>query len=318
MTIALPRTEPPEQDGMTEVEESAYHADRGSLSVSGAKLLLPPSCPAKFRHEMDYGRAPKKVWDEGHVAHRVLLGKGAEIAVLKPDVHGLKVDGTASDKPTATASWKQAEAEARERGATPIHVDVFDRAMAMGDAVLNHPEAGPLFNRGHAEKAFYTHDPITGVRLRGRIDWQTLLHDPETETDELVAVDYKSSVTANPAELVRKFWQLGYFMQAAWYIDLIIASGLNSDPRFLFVVVEKEPPHVVTVVEYDQEAIDEGRRLNRLAIDTYARCMETGDWPSYSDAVVTLHLPGWALPHPPTVGDALTDAYIYDTDPLED
>lgn len=277
----------PVADGLfPDVPEQDYHADRGSLSVSGAKLLLPPSCPAKFRWAQDNERPRKKVYDFGHLTHRIVLGAGAEIAVLDPAVHGLKADGTVAESPAATSMWKKAAAEARAVGQVPVHVDEFTQAQAMAEVVLTDEDAGPLFAAGNAEQALYVTDPVTGVRLRGRCDWITPGGD---------IVDYKTSLTANPAALVRKFWQLGYFMQAAWYRDLLVALGVAENPRFYFVVQEKEPPHVVQVVDYDDEAIDEGRRLNRLAIETFARCRDADDWPSYSTGVTTLSLPRWAL-----------------------
>lgn len=267
------------------VEENAYHADRGSLSVSGAKLLLPPSCPAKFRWAMDNERKPKKEWDFGHVAHHLVLGKGAEFAVLDPAVHGLLKDGKPAASPTQTAGWKAAVAEARDRGLVPISLADFTKAEQMAAKVLAHPIAGPLFRDGDAEVALYNTDPENGVRRRGRVDWL----EPDGDID-----DYKTSTTANPAELTRKFWTLSYFMQAAWYRDLAIALGIAENPRFRFVVQEKEPPFLVSVVEYDDQAIAEGQRLNRQAIELYARCQESGRWPGYADDdVVTISLPGW-------------------------
>lgn len=276
----------PAADGMhRHVEEDAYHADRGSLSVSGAKLLLPPSCPAKFRYAMDNERKPKKEWDFGHVAHHLVLGKGAAFEVLDPAVHGLTKDNKPAAQPTATAGWKAAVAAARDRGLVPISLADHAKAEAMAAKVFAHPIAGPLFRDGDAEVALYYTDPETGVRRRGRVDWL----EPNGDID-----DYKTSTTSNPAELIRKFWTLSYFMQAAWYRDLVIALGLAENPRFRFVVQEKEPPFLVTVVEYDDQAIAEGQRLNRQAIDLYARCQERGEWPGYADnEVVTISLPGW-------------------------
>lgn len=277
----------PTDDGLhPDVPEEFYHSDRGSLSVSSAKLLLPPSCPAKFRWALDNAPKPKRAWDFGHVAHHIVLGKGAAFEVLDPAVHGLKKDGTVADSPRATATWKAAEAQARADGLVPIHVDEYRTAEAMAAEVLKHPEAGPLFAEGIAEQSLYVTDTATGVRLRGRTDW--LRSDGEID-------DYKTSTTANPAELKRKFWTLGYFMQAAWYRDLVIALGIAEAPRFRFVVQEKEPPYVVTVVEYDDESVAEGRRLNRQAIETYLRCRDTETWPGYSDTTVQISLPHFAF-----------------------
>ncbi len=260
-----------------------YHADRASLSVSGAKLLMPPSCPAKFRYAQDNPQPIRKVWDFGHVAHRLVLGKGSEFVVLHPDVHGLKVDGTPADAPTKTKNWADHEASARAQGKIPIHIDEFERAQAMAAAVLEHPECGKWF-QGQAEVSAYHRDPETGVRLRARVD---MLGDD-------YITELKTSLTANPGDLERIFYKLKYHCQNAWYQDLFSAVT-GRDLKFRFVVVEKEPPHVVTPIVYDDIAIGDGRRLNRQAIHLYKQCHDTGRWPGYSTGTEMISLPAWAL-----------------------
>ena len=61
-------TEPGQYGGVT---PEVYHADPvfgGSLSSSGARALLPPSCPALFRHKQLHGEPPKAEFDFGHAA----------------------------------------------------------------------------------------------------------------------------------------------------------------------------------------------------------------------------------------------------------
>lgn len=279
----------PIDDGVfPDIAEDVYHADRGSLSVSGAKLLLPPSNPKKFDYAQTHPQRPKRVFDFGHLAHLMVLGEGGEFVILDPAVHGLDAKGAPAKSPRATAMWKKAEAAARESGATPVGLPEWETAELMAAEVRAHADAGRIFEQGEAERSLYWTGP-DGVRLRGRTDWLTV------EDDRLVCVDYKTSTTANPDALVRKFWQLGYYMQAAWYIDLLVALGRSDDPDFRFVVQEKEPPFEVTVVRYDDEAIAEGRRLNRLAIETYRRCRDSNVWPGYADHTVTISLPGFVL-----------------------
>jgi hypothetical protein len=126
------RTEVPTEDGLFTVEENTYHRDRGSLSCSGAKLLLPPSCPAKFRQRMDNPPEPKPHFDFGSVVHTLTLGAGSDYAVLEPAIHGLKRDGTIADSPTATTAWKAADADARVTGYT----DQLRAALAAAEAKL--------------------------------------------------------------------------------------------------------------------------------------------------------------------------------------
>lgn len=292
-----------------DIADEVYHADRHSLSSSGARLLLPPSCPALFRDHMDTVQKPKRAYDFGHVAHRLVLGKGAEFSVLDPAVHGLKKDGTVADSPRATAGWKFAEEEARAFDRVPIHVDDFDKAEAMAAAVREHPVAGPLFIDGQPEVSLYAEDPGgSGVQLRARADWMT----GEDYDPRLWIVDYKTSTTCNPDVFSRKAADFGYHVQAAFYRMVVIALGISADPAFVFVVQEKDPPYLVSVVEWDRDAMREGERLARQAINLYGQCVAADDWPTYpgTDVVVPISLPPWAFTPQPTISDLLSTEEI--------
>lgn len=291
MADATTETGVPERDGIYGwIPEDVYHADRGSLSVSGAKLLLPPSCPAKFRWYMDNPQSFKRAWDFGSFFHLIVLGKGVEVEYID-----------ASDYRTKAA--REARDRARADGKVPILVgdDANDtyaaemaKAQAMADAVLAHPVAGELLThpRNLVEQSLYATDPETGVRLRGRIDAMHFGDD-----DAVTLIDVKTSTTASPREFERKAADLRYHLQADWYRGLMELLGLAVAPRFLFVVVEKEPPYLVSVTEFDTNAIDEAARLNRQAIDTYARCVERNEWPHYpnTEDIVMMSLPPWAF-----------------------
>jgi hypothetical protein len=258
-----------------DIPDDVYHASRDSLSFSGAKLLLPPSCPAKFKERMDNPPEPKPIYTFGHAAHRLILGKGAEIVeVDAPD-------------------WRsKAAREIRDtacNGIAPMLTHELDQAKAMVSAVRRHPIAGPLFEQGDAEMSMYTTDPITGITLRGRTDWMTVVNG------RLTIVDFKTSDTSEPDRFGRKAASYFYHGQHAWYVDLVKSLRLHDNPDFIDVVVEKCRPHIVTVTRFDDEAVREGRRLNRIAIDLYARCTETNTWPDYTDEIATLSLPMWAI-----------------------
>jgi hypothetical protein len=281
----------------TQVDEDEYHRDTTSLSQSGARRLVPPSCPAKFKALRDNPPKPKAEYTFGHAAHRLVLGKGAEI---------LEVDAP---------DWRsKAAREAREQAGNdiaPMLTHELAKARKMAEAVKAHPLAGPLFDEGHPELSIYHTDDQTGVRLRGRLDWLRLLDNRH------LIVDFKTSTTAHPGEFIRKAADYGYHQQVAWYIDLVTAAVPGAEPAFLFVVTEKESPYLTSVVELDSEAITEGRRLNRQAIETYAECIATDTWPSYpnNDDVCLVSLPPWAFRR----SDILTmaDIDLTETSPSE-
>lgn len=280
---------PPDADGVyADVPDLVYHRDQTSLSSSGARLLLPPSVPAKFRYLTDNPPDPKPAYDFGHVAHRLVLGRGAEFSVLHPDIHGLKNDGTPSDKPTATAAWKQAVAEARERDQVPIHTDVYNHAEQMAKVVLTDPVAGPLFTNGIAEVSLYASD--AGVRLRARPDWVTTFGG-----ERLILVDYKTADDANPITFGRVAHKYGYYIQMPWYITVSKLLGLHDYPGFVFVVQEKKPPYLVSVCELDAEAYQLGWEKMREAINLFAWCRHTDSWPGYAQTIHQISLPPWAF-----------------------
>lgn len=289
----------PDKDGIYgNIDDVSYRADRGSLSVSAAKLLLPPSCPAKFKERMDNPPPPKREYDFGHLAHRLLLGKGGDLAQIDAPNYRTKAAQEARDK-------------AHANGKIPVLPFDLTKAEAMVRRVLEHPRAGRWFNldKGVAEQSVYATDPVTGVRLRMRADWLWM----GAPDGRVWVIDYKTSNTANPDELVRKFWQLGYFQQAAWYPWVLRLANIAADAVFVFVVQEKDPPHLVTLVEYDAEAMAEGARCNREAIDLYARYRERDEWPGYpgTDDVLPLSLPPWGF-RQQTINDLLADREDFD------
>lgn len=303
----------PRPDGVYfDVPDHEYHADVTALSSSGARLLLPPSAPESFRHAMDAERKPKREFDFGHIAHRLLLGDGARFEVLHPEVVGLKADGSVAANPRATAGWKQAEQDARDAGRVPVHADDFAKAEAMVSAVRRHPDAGPLFADGIAEIGLWATDPGTGVRLRARPDWTIGYHEGPT-----LFVDFKTAVCAEPETFARKGSGFGYHIQAAFYLRVARLLGIEVD-RFLFVACEKTPPHLPSVGEYDAEDLAVTDQFVTQAIDTFAECTSTGQWPGYPPGIHTMRVPPWLLPRDPTLGDVIADAYLYDTDPLEE
>jgi hypothetical protein len=268
-------------EGVYDIPAEDYHADPvpgGSLSSTGARRLLPPSCPALFRHEQLNGRPAKRELDLGQAAHTLVLGSGPEL---------VKVE--ASDWRTNKA--KDAAREARERGAVPLLAAEYDTVQAMAEALYAHPVARALFNpdRGLPEQSLFWRDPFTPTWLRARLDW---LPDPDGP-GRLIIPDYKTTRCAAPQELPRSVHAYGYHQQSAWYQDGAYRLGLSEDVAFVFVFQEKTAPYLVSVVELDALAVRIGRDLNRQAIDLYAECARTGVWPGYSGDVESVPLPVW-------------------------
>lgn len=144
--------------GVYELDEDDYHRDPvpgGSLSASGAKLLLPPSCPAKFAWARSHPAKPKRAFDVGHAAHSLLLGVG------KPLV---EVIGSGKD-PNAWATVEtKAEVQAvRDAGAVPLHRDDYHAVHEMAQALSEHKDARRLFENGQPEASLFAKVPHRGL-----------------------------------------------------------------------------------------------------------------------------------------------------------
>jgi hypothetical protein len=263
-----------------DLDAELYHADPvpgGSLSCSGAKKLLPPSCPAIFDYERKNPPASKAVFDEGHAAHQAVLGVGPEIVVIPGDRWDTK-------------EAKAAVAAAREAGQVPVKADVKAMVDAMDAQLRAHPIASALLgDGGMAETSIFWRDEASGVMRRCRLDWR-----PAPRSGRTIGVDYKTARSADPEKFAKAAAEYGYHCQHAWYVDGMSASRLaGEDATFVFIAQEKTPPFLVSVIELDVTAVRIGRLLNRRAINVYAECDRTGVWPGYTNDVAHVSLPFW-------------------------
>lgn len=254
-----------------DVPEAEYHAHAGSLSQSGAKLLL--RAPALFRHEQE-NPTHKAVWDFGTAAHAHILGRGMEAVYVAP-----------------FDDWrtKQAQVEraiAHEDGLNPILPKDWEVVCAMADRLSEHTLAMQLLSDGLPEISAFSLDAETGVMRRGRMDW----------LGETILSDYKSAATCDPRAFARSAPDYGYDVQAAWYLDLAAELGHPAE-AFAFIVQMKEPPYLVEVVELDEASVERGRRRYRRALQIFRDCTDSGVWPGFQspDNFTTVRVPDWAL-----------------------
>lgn len=258
---------------MSDVE---YH-QHPALSSSGAKKLLPPSCPALFKYERDHGQAPKDVFDFGRAAHAEVLGVGGELVVVEADNW-------------MTKAAKAQREEARAEGKTALLAHEAEQVRGMAQALAAHPIASALFDpdRGAAEQSVFWHDERFGVDRRARFDWL-----PDAGSGRLVIGDYKSAASAEPGAIAKAVANFGYALQDAFYTDAARALG-HEDPAFLFAFQAKTPPYLVTVVELDAAAKAHGARQVARALEVFAECSATDTWPAYTDGIELITLPVWA------------------------
>lgn len=278
------------------LEERLYHS-QPELSSTGAKKIL--KSPAHYQWYITHPHETKDSFDLGSAVHAKVLGVGAEIAVY-PDGSGPEtfeyegvVLNTVLSKTGAlgTNASKAFEAAARKDGKVPVKrvtARVVDR---IAESVLGNQTARALFEGGEPEVSIFATDPDTGVGLRGRLDYlrPATIADLKTTAGEASESGFSKTV-----------FNFGYHVQFALYehiYELITGDRLP----WLWVVVETEAPYVTSVFALGEDEQKMGRDDARRAIDTYARCRDTGIWPAYrhantrGGAIGLVKAPTWSI-----------------------
>lgn len=269
------------EPGVYDLPVEEYFADPvegGSLSNSGMRRLIPPSCPAKFRwHADNAGEEHAPHFDMGSAAHKLVLGKGAAIVVVD-----------AADWRTKAA--KEQRDAAYLAGQIPLLAHDYQTVCDMAEALNAHPVAGKIFDptKGKPEQTIIWRDERTGLMCRALLDW--------LPNSGRAIPDFKTAQSAYPEDFRSPADRYGYAQQAAHYLAGVKALGLaGDDAAFVFVVQEKEPPYVVSVIELDSMSLRIGEQRNRAALSIFQWCTEAGEWPGYGDDVALVSLPNWVL-----------------------
>jgi hypothetical protein len=261
------------EPGLYDISAELYHSDPvpgGSLSSTGARKLA-TQCPAKFKHWLDNPEPPKKELEFGTAWHSVVLEDGPELVVVDADKWN-------------TNAIRAEVAAIRAEGNIPLKRHELQQILDMAAALRADPEASRLLEPGSgvAEQSAFWEDK--GVWRRSRFDFLR---------DDGQLVDCKSARSCRREDLERAFNEHGYHQQQDFYEAAGIALDL-IDPELplKFVLQEKEPPYLVVVTTCDPMARSIGRHLNEVALNTYAICRESGDWPGYLPNPMTA-LPSW-------------------------
>lgn len=256
------------------VDALIYHAWPG-CSQSRLKVLRDHT-PAHLKYEMEHPR---------EATESMRLGAAIHTCVLEPDLFPtLYVRGIAGDGRTKAVKEAREQLAAEHPRKHILAPDDFDTCLAIRDAVGAHPRTKHLL-QGERERSAVWRDPATGVLCRGRFD--------DIARSVGAVADLKSCGDASPIRFPHAIYNYGYHLQAAMYLRGAKALGIDAD-TFVFIAVEKEPPHAVAVYQLNGAAIADGERELDPLMELWARCEASGEWPGYSTDVVAIDLPMWA------------------------
>jgi PDDEXK-like uncharacterized protein DUF3799 len=257
-----------------------YHeadiCDGPSISSSGLRTIANES-PAHFFAEWP-GNPKRKVRKDnralilGSAVHHLILGQPqfAKNFVVQPGEYETPQGEMKAWNNNALdcRNWQKLQKKAGKLVLLPKEVpDIEGMAISLG----MHPivRAGAL--NGAVERSLFWKDKATGIWLKAR---------PDTiPGDSGDFVDLKTTTSVQWWDLVRAIGEFSYHQQGA----LILRGArelLEIDkPSFSLIFVEKDDPYCVECVTLKDNDLDRGEKQNRLAIQTFARCLESGHWP---------------------------------------
>lgn len=216
-------------------------------------------------------------------------GDAAHVAILEPKrFEAQYIKSPKFDRRTNAGRLASDEWTAKHGDKAALLPGEWDIACAMRDAAWEHPIASALLGgEGRNELTVIWRDKESDILCKGRIDRFTKYDGWST------VVDLKTARDGSVDGFAKACADYRYHQQAAFYMDGLSAIAPMSR-RFIFVVVENEPPHCVSVMELDESAIEEGRAAYRRAISMYADGMATGEWPGYPVGIEGFDIPKWA------------------------
>lgn len=267
------------------MQADVYHRDfcpEPSLTQSTAHTLVTRSPMHAWLQHPRYGasrRATTKELDRGTLVHCILLNAGRDI-----------VHVTADDWRTKAA--REARDNARAEGKLAVLQRELDRAQEAARHIEHQLVDFGLRLDGQSEVAAVWKEPAddgTEVWCRAMLD-----HWLESRA---VVIDLKTTADAHPLACARSMVSFGYDIQAHAYTRAVEAAlpQLAGRVRFIDVFCEVEPPYMVTPVIPAGSMRELGERRWRRAVNAWAECQRNDRWPGYTEDVVSIEAPQWAL-----------------------
>lgn len=151
----------------------------------------------------------------------------------------------------------------------------------LDSGLMHNPLVKAGILNGLVEHSLFWQDEKTGVWLRSRPDVI-----PKDGDD---AADLKTIQSVAYSDVERAIGDRGYDMQAA-----LVRQGMREVmgrdlKAYALIFVQNSEPHPTLVTELRSQDMDEADKDLRIAIDTFARCLERNRWPGpggdQSDAV---------------------------------
>lgn len=252
-----------------------------ALSQSIATTLLTKSPLHAYSEHPRLGGVPREATDAtdaGTVIHKLLLGRGQELVIIK-----------AKDFRTKLAQEQRDEAIAER--CVPILEHKFAELAATAEILRGKLSAHGIDFTGDSEVPveWYEDGAEGPVRCRCMLD--------HVKLDLGVIFDLKKARSAHPSACSRNAISYGYDIQHAAYCSALakLRPQLAGRIDMRFVFVELDAPFDVWPARPDGALREHGRMRWERAVLMWERCLLTDEWPGYAARGDVLEAPAWAI-----------------------
>ena len=258
--------------GIYDIPDTRYHADPcRNLSLSaGAGWTLLDKTPLHVwtgsrRLNPWFEEKNTDAFDLGKMTHAVMTQKGAGVFVVE-----------ANDWRTKHA--KEQRDEARALNKIPMLAKDWERVETMVDVCMmqmsyfgiGNPFEDP--SRNEITAIWETPGEYGPVTNRLMVD----THDPSRR----IAYDLKTANDTDPDEWLRTSMDHGVALRAAHYIEGLNAAYPGETPWvYRFILIEKQAPHTMSLVELPATTLMLGQMQLERAREMWGWCAHKGVWP---------------------------------------
>lgn len=221
------------------------------------------------------GGAGTKAMNDGSLIHKLLLGKGQEIAIIESDAF-------------RTNAAKDARDAAIADGLLPVLRHNYESKLAIAERVRERCAAKGYVFDGQSEVAIEFDDG--GVLCRAMLD--------HVNVADGSILEVKHVARANPRQIARSFFDFGYDIQYTAHTRALAALRPEFAGRinFTFLFIESEPPYSIVPAKPDGALREIGALRWDNALRIWRECLESGKWPGYCDgAPAILEAPAWLV-----------------------
>lgn len=272
------------------VESADYHR---AIGITKSGLMMLRKSPAHYWNWLNSESTPATdAMNLGTATHTLLFEPerwSKDIIVIPEDApkKATKAQREAKNpsvEALASIQW-WTDFEERCQMKCVINQDQYEQAKGMVNAVMACEDILPLLKHPSAksELSINAIEKVDGIDIKCKMRCDLLTEDGKT------ILDLKTCVDSSYDEFSRTFMGQGYWMQAAHYMATARLAGVPVE-RFIFIAVEKERPHCVSLYQLGDESLQRAYEIRRRLLKVLASCSATGKYPA-SNGVANLTMP---------------------------